>query len=146
MRRQSVVLRGAARYEPRGYVNPVPKASVVVQSEKDNTDINVIVRRFGVTGQVPVSLRTPEYGDFSGVFDFQTAMNVVREAQENFAELPAALRRRFHDNPQEFLEFVNNKDNLDEARKLGITKPVVTPEPEKVQKVEVVNVEAKSKE
>lgn len=97
-----------------------------IQSEKDNADINVIVRRFGVGAQMQTPAKLPSYGDYNGVSDFQTAMNIVREAREKFMELPASIRKRFGNDPQAYLEYVSNKDNIDEMVKMGLAvkKPV----------------------
>lgn len=94
--------------------------SLAVQSQKDDADINVIVRRFGLTGTLPENVRVPTYGDFSEVVDFQSAMNVVRQAQEAFDELPSDVRLRFNNDPQRLIEFLNDEANLDEAVRLGI--------------------------
>lgn len=93
------------------------------QSFKEEADINTIVERFHLTGQLPQFNQLPQYADYEGIFDFQDAMNVIREAQETFMELPANLRARFHNNPQEFLEFCGDPENLPEAKKLGILSP-----------------------
>lgn len=103
--------------------------SKTIQSAKDDADINVIVRRFGVTGQMPQQMRLPSYGDYTGVGDFQSAMNVVRAAEEQFMMLPAAVRSRFGNNPQAFLDFVSDPDNFGELRKMGLANP------EKVDKI-----------
>lgn len=96
--------------------------SLTIQSMAEDADINVMMARFGVTGKMPENVRTPTYGDFSGINDFQSAMNAITEAQEAFMELPASLRARFENNPQRLLEFVSNNDNIPEARKLGLLK------------------------
>lgn len=93
------------------------------QNFKDECDINVIMERFGKTGQVPGNLRLPSYDDFTGVTDFQSAMNAVREASEGFMELPAKLRAQFDNDPQLFLEFVADDANRDKAVELGLIKP-----------------------
>lgn len=103
------------------------------QQFKDEVDINTIVERFGLTGQLPDDVRTPQYGDYEGVFDFQTAMNAVREAQENFMELPAKTRARFHNDPQELLEFLDEEQNRPEAVKLGLVKEAQAPIEEALQ-------------
>lgn len=107
--------------------NQVLFPSRTIQSSKDECDINVIVRRFGVTGQLPGNFRPPSYGDYSGVGDFKTAMNAVREGEESFMRLPSGVRKRFGNSPQAFLEFATNPDNLEDLRKMGlaIPKPVV---------------------
>lgn len=99
--------------------------SMTQQQFKDECDINTIVARFGLTGQLPDDVRVPVSGDFTGVVDFQTAMNSVRAAEEAFMELPGALRARFANDPQRLMEFVSDDENMDEARKLGLLKPKV---------------------
>lgn len=97
--------------------------SLAVQSSLEETDINVIVRRFGLTGQLPQGLVAPQFGDFTSVVDFHSAMNAVRQAGETFMEMPAEVRARFHNDPQEFLLFCEDDANRDEARKLGLLIP-----------------------
>ena len=66
------------------------------------------------------NVRMPEYGDFTGVFDFHSAMNAVAMANESFEAMPADVRARFHNDPQEFVSFCMDDKNMDEARKLGL--------------------------
>lgn len=107
-----------------------PEKTLTQQHFAEEVNINTIVERFNLTGQMPQLQQLPEYADYEGIFDFQSAMNQIREAQETFMALPAKLRARFHNQPQEFLEFCADKENLDEARKLGIlAPPAPTPEP-----------------
>lgn len=94
--------------------------SLTDQTFKDECDINTIVDRFGISGTLPLVVRPPTYGDYTGVFDFQTAMNAVRSAEESFMELPAKVRARFHNDPQELLQFVSEEENRAEAIKLGL--------------------------
>lgn len=96
--------------------------SLAVQSEKENCDINVIMRRFGQTGQLPAGARLPPLtGDFSEfVNDYGTALRLVREAQESFAALPAKVRRQFHESPEAFVAFCSDPANIDAVRKLGL--------------------------
>lgn len=97
--------------------------SLAQQQFADESDINTIVRRFNLTGQLPDNVRPPQYADFEGVFDFQSAMNAVRQAEESFMAMPADVRSRFVNDPQRFVEFCSNPANLDEARKLGLAMP-----------------------
>ena len=94
--------------------------SLAQQHQKDDADINVIVERFGLTGQLPNAITPPQYGDFSQVTDYHSAMNAVIAAQENFMELPAKLRARFDNDPSKLIDFVSNGDNREEAVSLGI--------------------------
>lgn len=99
------------------------------QEFKKESDINFIAERFGLTGEIPEVLQLPQYGDFSGIYDFQTAQNTVIEARRQFMTLPAKMRDRFANDPQKLLEFLDNPDNRDEAQFLGLVKkPDVAPQ------------------
>lgn len=107
-----------------------PEPTRTKQSFAKEVDINTIVERFGLTGQLPENLKVPVSGDYTNaVSDYQSALNMVIEAEASFMELPAKVRARFHNNPQELMEFVADKENLDEARKLGIAVPAPVPAP-----------------
>lgn len=101
-----------------------------IQSAKDETDINVIVKRFGVSGQAPGASRMPAYGDFTGVSDFRTAQEYVRAAQESFNALPSHVRLQFGNDPHSFMVFSSDPKNIDELRRMGLAKkldPVIIP-------------------
>lgn len=98
-------------------------ASRTKQSFKDEVDINTLVRRFGVTGEFPVGVRAPTYGDFSQVIDFHSAMNAVAKAHEAFDQMPAEVRARFNNDPGAFVDFCSDDKNRDEAVKLGLVVP-----------------------
>lgn len=97
--------------------------SLTQQQFKEEADINTIVDRFLRSGVLPTPVNMPQYVDYEGVFDFQSAMNVVRAADENFMRLDAKVRARFNNSPQEFLEFFADPANTDEAVRLGLAIP-----------------------
>lgn len=97
------------------------KSKTQRQFAKD-TDINEIVRRFGLTGQLPDGIGAPQSGDFTNITDFTEAMRQVRAAQEAFDRLPAATRVRFNHDPGLMLAFLHDENNRDEAMKLGMIK------------------------
>ena len=90
------------------------------QHFKDECDINEILRQFNVTGQLPENVRVPQYGDFTGVFDYQSALNAVINAKEGFMALPADIRAMFGNDPQGLLEFVADDANYAKAVALGL--------------------------
>jgi len=98
-------------------------SSLTQQQFKEEADINNIVDRFMKTGHLPDPVSMPQYVDYEGIFDFQSAMNVVRQADENFMRMDAKVRSRFHNSPQEFLEFFADPANYDEAVRLGLAVP-----------------------
>lgn len=100
--------------------------SLTQQEFKDESDINVIVKRAGLTGELPQGVMIPFNADFEGVMDFKDAMNMVVQAKSAFMEMPADLRDRFQNDPGRFVDFVSMEENRDEARKWGLLVP---PEP-----------------
>lgn len=85
-------------------------------------DVNDLVRKFGITGKMPLNIRTPQYGDFTGIGTYQECLQAVRDAENEFMKLPALIRERFKHNPQNFLDFVEDPKNASEGEKLGIWK------------------------
>lgn len=94
-----------------------------IQSQKEEADINTIVRRFGVTGVLPQKYDIPTYANFDGVFDFHSAQNALVNAERAFMAIPSDIRARFGNDPQRFVEFASNEDNLDELREMGLARP-----------------------
>lgn len=115
--------------------DPLPGVSfddepdITVQSAANECDINLIVDRARRGIAPPVSTRIPRFGDFSTVSDYQSMLNSVIEAQDQFDSLPAKIRDRFQNNPAKLLEFLSNESNRDEAIKLGLIEPPVVEEP-----------------
>jgi phage internal scaffolding protein len=92
------------------------------QSFRDECDINNILRQFNVTGQLPVGSVQPQYGDFSGITDYQSALNAVMAAQDSFLQLPAKVRAKFDNDPALFVEFASDEANKDEMKALGLLR------------------------
>lgn len=105
----------------------------VKQSFVAECDINTIIKQFSVTGQIThmsANAKNGAYMDLPDDLDFQTSMNIIREGEAAFASLPSKVRERFHNNPEEFLGFMADPANQDEAIKLGLaTKRPVIPVP-----------------
>jgi len=103
--------------------------SMTQQSFAEECDINTIVRRFGLTGELPSGVRMPTYGDFTGVRDFHDAANAIAMANESFAALPAEVRARFQNDPGAFVDFCSLEANRAEAERLGMVLPKVVAAP-----------------
>lgn len=100
-----------------------PEDSLAVQSAKDESDINTIVRRFGLTGELPNNIAMPGQGDFAGAPDFHTSMNLVRAAQEEFLRVPAHIRERFMNDPGRFMSAFEDESMRPELERLGLLNP-----------------------
>lgn len=126
-----VFVRNAFNYD-RGLASresglSCPEPTRTEQSFREECDINTIVARFGVTGELPLTTKVPMQGDFTTVVDYQTSLDMIRQADQAFAELPAAIRKRFGNDPSEYVEFVSDPANLDEVRKMGLARPESAP-------------------
>ena len=103
--------------------------SLTNQSFKDETDINTIVKRFGLTGEMPSTLAVPLSGDFTEAMTFEESMNLIAQSNQQFMLLPADVRERFNNDPGRLIAFLEDDNNRDEALKLGlVNKP-----PEKIR-------------
>ncbi|UOF78979.1 scaffold protein [Microviridae sp.] len=97
-----------------------PEPTRTKQEFADEADINTIVKRFGLGGQLPSGVVVPTYGDFEGVFDMHSAVQMVAAAEQAFMSMPADVRFRFDNNPALFVDFVSDESNRAEAQRLGI--------------------------
>jgi len=98
--------------------------SLTVQADRDSSDINFIVKQFGITGRLPFGVAVPEYADYSDIpNDYHQALQFIDDLGDSFLEMPAPVRARFDNDPGLFLDFVNASDNYEEAISLGIVLP-----------------------
>lgn len=96
----------------------------------EETNINTLLKTWERTGQAEhLAAGTPQYGDFSNVTDYQTAVNAVGDAHDSFMELPSHIRARFKNDPAQLLDFVHDSANQDEAIKLGLVVDPADPPP-----------------
>jgi phage internal scaffolding protein len=108
-----------------------PEPTLAQQHSAEECDINYIVERFGVTGQLPPhNGPMPTYGDFTGVTDYRDALEAVMKADEAFMSLPAQVRERFDNDPALFVDFCSSNDPADRslAIELGLIPPPAKPD------------------
>lgn len=106
-------------------VKSFQKPSRTKQSFRDECDINKIMKRFkNVMGADYLSryqgYLNGQYGDFSNVTDYRSAIDQVSQARAVFEALPSKVRSRFENDPAQFLDFVHNPMNHDELVNLGL--------------------------
>lgn len=98
------------------------------QQHKDECDINNIIRKYDKTGLIKhVARFEAKFGDFTGL-DFRQMQQTVIDAKNQFAQLPMEIRKRFDNNPEKLIEFMEHPENRDEAIKLGLIDANWTPE------------------
>lgn len=101
------------------------------QEFREECDINVIVRRFNQSGQLPVNMQNlqPAFIDASGMGDFESAVQQVTAADQAFKALDPNLRARFNNNPVALVQFISDEKNRDEAVRLGLVPKKEEPTP-----------------
>lgn len=95
------------------------------QSDKNASDINLIVKRYCECGICPTcSIKEPLSDEVIAMSadDFNTMMQKQAQISTAFNELPAELRQKFGHNPANMLEFMANPNNKEECVKLGLFK------------------------
>lgn len=121
-----VFIRSAFTPRKADVVLKCPGNGRTKQASKDECDVNLIVKRFTETGELPSgNMKSPVFGDVTGL-EFRSMMDIIAGAQAAFEALPAVLRKRFGNDPAEFVEFCSDSANRDELVKLGLSdKPTV---------------------
>lgn len=92
------------------------------QHHKKECDVNAIISKYDKTGLIMhVQTMEAKYGDVSGA-DFRAAQDLFLRAQSMFDAMPAEIKKRFNQNAGQFLEFMENPDNREEAIELGLIR------------------------
>lgn len=94
------------------------------QSFKNECNINNIMAKFQKTGMINhYANNAPHYQDIPAL-DYHEALDIIATANSMFEELPSSVRAKFENSPEQFLEFVQNPDNIEKARELGLAPPL----------------------
>lgn len=98
------------------------------QAFKQECDINQVMKKFKkVNGYDYLSRHADvvygNFGDFSDVPTLLEARERIIRAEEAFGALPSQLRKRFSNDPAQFLDFVHDPKNEEEMRALGLLNP-----------------------
>ncbi len=113
----------------RKYAKVFKKPSLTKRSFKNECDVNQVMARFEKTGVIDhVNQRRPVYTDVSNFEDYQTSIGIVLSAHRQFEQLPSKIRARFENDPGEFLKFIENPENKQEAIEIGLIEAPKNPE------------------
>lgn len=93
------------------------------QCFRDECDINSILQKFNATGLLNhVNQFQGDYADLADADDYKTSMDKVLDAQYAFDSLPADLRKRFDNDPANFLAFVTDEEKRPELEEMGLVR------------------------
>lgn len=107
------------------------------QEFKEESDINTIIRLFGI-GENPFETGNwiTDLDIVDATSDYQSAMNILVAARERFFTLPAEIRGRFQNDPGLFVNFVSDtKKNGEEMVRLGLADKIVAPPPSDTDRI-----------
>ena len=97
--------------------------SLTQQSHAAAADVRNIIKQYDRTGLIAnVNKGVAQYGDYSQVNEYAEALNMVREANESFAELPSHIREQFQNNAGLFFEFATNPKNSEKMIEMGLAE------------------------
>lgn len=102
-----------------GEYNPEP--SMTQQHFQDECDINNILAKFVKNGFLE-TVGPGYYDDVSDSYEYRQSIEILREAEARFADLPATVRKHFNNDPGAFMDFVHNPSNREKAIELGMIK------------------------
>lgn len=113
--------------------DPENRPSKTRQEFKNECDINQIIKKYNRTGELThLKKNNGVFMDHTKLGDYQENLNKIIEANNAFNALNSQTRSRFKNDPNELIQFLNNKDNYDEAVKLGLLVPRKDPQPDPV--------------
>lgn len=98
------------------------------QCFRDSVNINTIMAKAKRTGILPIKTDNGVFGDYSNVVDYRDCLDKIMNIEALFLRLPAAVRNKFQNDPGALLSFLQDPKNEDEARKLGLLRPLTDEE------------------
>lgn len=100
---------------------------VTEQGHKKECDVNEIIKKYDREGVIThVNRFEAMYADVSAI-SFENGLRIQQEISEKFMELPSEIRKRFENSPLEYLKFLGDPRNNEEAIALGLRKNDVKP-------------------
>lgn len=119
-------------------VAPNVGESMTQQHFTEECDIHNIIKRHDTDGIImSVNKGQAIYGDFSEVTDFTEALDLIKNASENFMQIPSQIRKRFDNDAGKFFNYAQDPKNFDELIELGLATKKVPSSPVEEGKSEV---------
>lgn len=98
--------------------------SMTDQSQAPDCDINRIFKRYAQTGLLMSpgqhDLETLQFGDATLLPDYETALELVRNVETEFSDLPSNVRAEFDHDPAALLAALQDPAQKEKLQKLGL--------------------------
>lgn len=110
------------------YLNTKP--SRTQKAHAHDVDINNIVQKYTLNKlERAFDPTTGVYADFSGLPDYDKALQITMDAQKAFLKLPSTLRSKFNNDPQQLISYLSDPKNNEESISLGLRIKPPSPPP-----------------
>lgn len=107
---------------PRAVVH-TGSESRVQHHQAEGCDMKTIIERFLKTGEAnQLSSSQMQFIDATNATEYDKAQQLLINAQDAFYDLPSKIRTRFENDPRQFLNFMDDPQNTDEAVELGLAQ------------------------
>lgn len=104
-----------------GTLNVEPSKTQTHQA--DDTNINTIMRRYGITGPEQLAPPPPSYAEFPEDWDMHTVIEIQRRAHDAFMQLPARIRAEFDNDLARYVGTVNElqkRGDVESLKAMGL--------------------------
>lgn len=93
--------------------------SIVDESKRDDTDLNVLVKRW-MRGEPVPQFAPAQFGDVSDAGSFMEVQERLLRVEQEFSKLPAYVREHFNNSPVEFADALADPTRGEEFVSLGL--------------------------
>ena len=105
--------------------------SMTEQSHSRGCDIHNIMSKYEKTGGIDHEKQYQgQYLDLPSSPDFHAAMNTIAQANSMFESVPSDIRKKFHNDPAQYIAFMQNAENYEKIVEMGLDASHL-PEPKK---------------
>lgn len=105
-------------------LDPISKTD---QSDKNMTDINVIMKNYLKTGVLPnFKQKVAQYIDTTQIPSYMEAHEQITRANELFRALPSEVRKLMNNDPSQLEQVIKNPNYREVLEKHGILKKKIT--------------------
>ncbi len=91
-----------------------------LQAHKDESDINLIMAKYIRSGVIEHGNANSQRYGFAPAVDFREALELINEAETQFAGLPSAIRSKFDNSAEAFLAFCEQPDAVSKLVEMGV--------------------------
>ena len=105
-------------YMPTTEVDGLPLPSLTEQQYKNECDLNLLIKAYQKSG-VPLPAPVMNCMDCTTVMQFETAKQVIADAESSFECLPSNIRDEFK-TVQNYLQYISDEKNIKDVYERGL--------------------------